>query len=84
MQLIEVEELPETERRLERDHKDMRSYLEQFMSMNTKVAWVIFEPHEYATVASARATLNRACRNYGYPIDVFVRNGDLYLVRTDM
>ena len=84
MLFIEIEELPETERRSERDNKSMPLCLEEFMAMNTKVAWVVYEPHEYSTINSARATFSRACRRYGLPIIACVRNNDLYLVRTDM
>lgn len=84
MVLIEIEELPKTERRIERDHKDLLDYLEQFMAMNTKYAWVVYEPNEYSSSISAYSTITRACFRYNLPIKVCLRNDDLYLMRTDM
>ena len=84
MKLIKIEELPKTERRMERDHKDLLEYLKQFMDMNTKYVWVVYDPHEYSNSISASATLRRACIYNNLPIDVCLRNYDLYLVRTDM
>ena len=84
MIFIEIEELPETERRIAHEYKRNKEYFEKFMAMNVKFAWVIFEPHEYVNTLSARLTLRRSCRRFGYPIDVCVRNDDLYFVRTDM
>ena len=84
MIFIEVEELPEVERRTERDRKDLRSYIEDFMSMNTKIVWVVYEPHEYASPQSAARAFRRACSTYGFPVDPCIRNDDLYLVRNDI
>lgn len=84
MQLIEVEELPETERRTERGHNDIYDCLCGFMELGMKIAWVVYDPHEYSSVQSAYVTFYRACRKYEFPISPCVRNGDLYLVRTDM
>ena len=84
MLFIEVEELPKIDRRAVRDHKDMFKYLKEFMDMNAKIVWVVYEQHEYTDTQSARATIKRACRRYEFPIEVYVRNHDLYLVRTDI
>lgn len=84
MVLIEIEELPDTERRMERDHKDLLDYLKQFMNMNTKYAWIVYEPNEYSSSISAHSTISRACCRYNLPIKACLRNNDLYFVRTDM
>ena len=84
MVLIEIEELPKTERRMERDRKGLLDYLNKFMDMNTKYAWVVYEPHEYSSCISACSTVSRACVRYNLPIIACLRNSDLYLVRTDM
>lgn len=84
MIFIEIEELPKTEKRIVHEYKNCKEYFEQFMAMNTKVAWAVFEPHEYVNTLSACLTLKRSCRRFGYPIEVCVRNDDLYFVRTDM
>ena len=84
MTLIELEELPETERRVVTEYNSCKDYLNKFMAMNVKVAWVLFGPDEYANVTSAYGSFTRSCHRFGFPVTAYIRNGDLYLVRTDM
>ena len=56
----------------------------EFMRMNIKVAKVDFKEREYKNTTIAYHTLHRACKRHAVPITVRMRNGEVYMVRTDM
>lgn len=62
----------------------LEAELTEFMKMNVKCVRVVFTELEYKSVASAQCCLSKAAERYAFPIDVFSREGKLYLMRTDM
>lgn len=62
----------------------LEAELTEFMKMNVKCVRVVFTELEYKNVASAQGCLSKAAKRHAFPIDVFSREGKLYLMRTDM
>ena len=67
-----------------RPYKKMKDELEVFMRMNVKSAKVIYTKQEYTSAAAANKSLHDGAINAGLPIKTTVRNGTVYLVRTDL
>lgn len=56
----------------------------EFMNMGIKTAVVRFDEHEYKDNKSCHTSLYRSAKRHAFPIDVVMRNGEIYLVRRDM
>lgn len=79
MRFIEMKDgLPKRE-----NHK-LNLLLKEFVRMNVEVVKVDLEEHEYASVSVARSVIGAACKRHCVPVKTKVRDGILYLVRTDM
>ena len=74
----------ELEKRRPCDYKKLKNELETFMRMNVKTAKVIYTKSEYSCATSAGASCRRGAKYIGLPIKVNVRNGNVYLIRTDL
>lgn len=61
---------------------EMRDALNEFMNMNVKI--VKLEKHGYKNARNAYAAFYKAARTWTLPIDVCMRNGEVYLIRRDM
>ena len=80
MKFIEMKEgLPNT-----RHYNSLVRYFEEFMALNVKTVKVEYGVDEYANPKSAQSTMINSIRRNGFPIQVNVRNGELYLTRKDM
>lgn len=79
--LIPIKELPPKEYRCRED----RSYLcNEFMRMNIKYAKVDLGDNVERPVNYTYSSLRQLISQNEYPFYIIIRNGDLYLVRTDM
>lgn len=65
------------------NHK-LTNYLNEFMRMNVKTAKVHFSDGEYKSVRIGAGCLGVAIKRNGYPIEVHVQEGDVYLMRRDL
>lgn len=63
---------------------NLRYKLEDFISMNTKVVKVNFREGEYKKLEYAYNSLREAAKRACVPVDVMRRNGEIFLIRTDM
>ena len=64
-------------------HK-LEAELNEFMAMNVMCVRVAFTELEYKTATTCYSSLSKAIKRYALPIRAFTRNGNLYLMRTDM
>lgn len=78
MKLVEIKEVPS------RHNNKVESYLTEFMQMNTPVVRVELAPAEYVSAYSAANSFRKAIKRLRAPVKSAVRNGQLYLIRTDM
>lgn len=81
MKFTEVKELPE---RTITTYKRPQYVFEEFLRLNIKIAKVEFNKNEYSSTQSAFANCKMYAKRDGYPIDVRMRNGELYFIRRDM
>lgn len=81
MHFMEVDEIPN-------GYRAARGILEErldtFMSMRIKYAKVTYTSDEYSCPTSCRSALAYACRRYGFPVDVKMIGGEVYLIRRDI
>ncbi len=64
-------------------HK-LTNYLDEFMRMKEKTVRVHFTKGEYKTTRIGADCLKVAIKRKGYPIDVNVQEGYVYLTRRDL
>ena len=81
MKFVEVEDIPYP---AYASRGILEERLEQFMSMKTKYVKVVYSLDEYTSPTSCRCALARACRQYGFPVDARMINGEVYLIRRDI
>lgn len=67
-----------------RENHKLNLLLTEFVRMNVKVVRIDLEENEYASVTVARSVIGSACKRWCVPVKTKVRDGILYLVRTDM
>ena len=79
MKFVEVKELPGRTIK-----KDLVAYVEEFMSMNVKIAKVDFNDREYRSARSAYSSFHKTSHRLGYPISIRMISNELFLVRNDM
>lgn len=82
MTFHEVAYIPKTEYRKPRN--DIAGAMEEFMKLNIKFAQVSFSVLEFESCYVAGTVLSRHARDAELPVKVCVRNGVVYLERTDM
>ena len=82
MKFVEVERLPENSGRAE--YKNNKRMLNEFMDMNVKFAKLEFDSSEYISARCAYDNLHRSIRNYGFPILIHERKGEIYFERRDI
>ena len=78
----EVAYIPTTEYRKPRN--DIAGAMEEFMKMNIKFAQVTFSVLEFDSCYVAGTVLSRHVKDAELPVKVRVRNGVVYLERTDI
>ena len=81
MKFVPVNEVPKS--RLGGKYQ-LKHYLDEFMKMNVKIVKVDLHEHEYKHPKYAHSGLSTSVKRFGYPIDVHMRNNEIYLVRRDM
>ena len=81
MHFVTVEELPDTQYA---SRNKLEEGLEKFMSMKTKYARIVFSKDEYSSSTACQVVMKRASIQYGFPVDVRLINGDVYLIRRDI
>ena len=79
MKFVQVEMVPGKGE----NHK-LNAAWKEFMSMNVKIAKAELDVGEYASPTVARGVWAISIKRFGYPIDLKLRNGEIYLVRRDM
>lgn len=79
MKFTEVKELPRARRKT-----NIRVRLDEFMSMGIKFAKLEYDAGEYKLPKYACGAFNISAKTGGYPIDVKMINGEVYLIRKDM
>ena len=84
MKFVEVEELPDTLKKKQGKKGVLKSKLDKFMGMGIKTAKVVWDEHDYSNPMSCYNAFILACRRHVFPIDVRMRNGEIYLVRRDL
>lgn len=62
-------------------HKDRLKILDDFLESGALVARVDLEKGDYCTTRDCATSLRDAIHTYEYPINVAMRNGDVYLVK---
>lgn len=84
MKFVEVKEVPAKADTVKRKKGELKLYLDRFMTRDIKIAKVEFSPEEYTAMIGAYNALRRACQRHVFPIDVIMRNGEVYLIRRDL
>lgn len=84
MKFVEVAEVPAKANMPRRKKGELKLYLDRFMSQDIKIAKVDFGPEEYYAMIGAYNSMRLACKRHVLPIDVTMRNGEVYLVRRDL
>lgn len=67
-----------------RKKKKLRVFLYGFMRMGVKSAKVEFNDQDYVNSRSAYASLYKAIKRGGYPIDIHMIDYEIWLERRDM
>lgn len=83
MKFVEVMEIPEPSK-YRRKRGEMRRDLERFMKKHIKMAKVVYGAEDYSGPVSCCSSYRNACKRWAFPIDVLMRNGEVYLIRRDM
>lgn len=84
MRIKVIDELPKRVRKSGYDGKHVYNVLMEFMGKHEKLGAVILEDGEYSLTATAYFVLKNAVATYKLPIIVEQRNGEFYLIRSDM
>ena len=79
MKFVKVDKVPG-----KKANHSLRHYWEEFMHMNIKVAKAEIGVQEYKSPDVARTTWAASIKRFGYPIDLTIRKGEIYLIRRDM
>jgi hypothetical protein len=69
---------------IRKPYNKLQLKLKEFVSMNTKAVKVNFRENEYAKPIYGYKSLYNAAKIFCGPVAVIMRNGEIYLVRTDM
>ena len=83
MKFIEVTELPETNHNKLGRRGITKNELDQFMTMRIKMAKIVLHDG-YMNVVSGYSALSHLVKYHALPIDIKMRNGDIYLIRRDI
>lgn len=69
-----------------RKKTELQLRVEEFIDMNVKAAEFVDWSSYYVSLKSAQNTITRRCqnKNQSYPVKAIIRDGKLYLERTDM
>lgn len=59
----------------------LMTILEEFACSKESAAKVIWQPDEYASIASARTTLTSAIKRFRYSFAVLVKDNELYIYK---
>jgi hypothetical protein len=77
-----LDDLPKLERW--RENLKIQPILDAFIAMQTKIAKVVFDKDEYRDRYTGYRVLNKCSTDSCLPIKAVYRNGEVFLVRTDM
>lgn len=80
----EVSEIPKVVKRKRTNRSEMLNRLDDCMSSNVATGLVMFTDGEYASVISAKGSLNASAERYGYSLRFETRGNKLYFRRTDL
>lgn len=84
MTFIEVKEMPDTLKKKCGKKGVLKSKLDKFMAMGIKTAKVVWSDHDYTNPMSCYNAFRVAVQRHVFPINVYMRNGEVYLVRRDI
>lgn len=79
MKLTKVDALPK-----KRHYHHLKDMWEEFMAMNTKFIEIELYEGEYSSINVARTVMYKSIKRFGYPIDLVVQDGKIYLIRRDI
>ena len=79
MKFVQVEAIPGRKE----NHK-LKAAWKEFMSMNIKIAKAELDIGEYKSPRVAFGVWRLSINRFGYPIDIKMRDGEIYLIRRDM
>ena len=79
MKFVQVEMVPGRNE----NHK-LKAAWEEFMGMGVKIAKADLDVDEYKSPNVARGVWAVSIKRFGFPIDLKLRRGEIYLVRRDM
>jgi hypothetical protein len=84
MRFVEVTEIPAKVERGGRKKGEMIYRLRKFMDSDVKIVKIEFTLEDYIGPASCYQSYRQAIKRHVLPIDVKIRNGDVYLIRRDI
>lgn len=84
MYFVEVREIPSETYKPKREKGYLKAKLNKFMGMHVKYAKVVFTVYDYIGPVSCYNSYRSAVKRYVFPIDVKMRNGEIYLIRRDI
>lgn len=79
----EVAEIPKAQKRRRCNRNEMLGRLDDCISADVPYGMVMFTDGEYASISSAKGSLNASAERYGYPLKFETRANRLYFRRTD-
>ena len=82
MQFIKIDEVPESKRC--RPHcYSLKTKIDKFMSMDIPCAKVEYDSDEYTSTNACLNSLQSFCSRNRIPAYAMMRNGEVYIIRTD-
>lgn len=83
MQFVEVTEIP---KKSKSKHKKgwMKAWMDKFMNRGIKMAKVVYDENDYNGPLSCYNAYRAAVIRHVYPVDVKLRDGEVYLIRRDI
>lgn len=79
MKFVQVEAIPGW-----KENHRLKDAWKEFMGMNVKIAKAELDIGEYKSPRVAFCVWKHSINRFGYPIDLKMRDGEIYLVRRDM
>ena len=83
MRFIRVNEIPESKRCRSHYVYSLKDKIDRFLRMDIPVAKVEYNSGEYTSVNACLNSLQTFCVRNKVPAYVMMRNGEIYIIRTD-
>lgn len=82
MNFQRVTYIPETVHRAPKNN--LVEIMENFMALNLKLSKLSFTDDEFYSYQIASYSISRCVKTLQLPVKVYIRNGEVYLERTDL